>query len=334
MTEQKTKSGWISKSIKLSIISGFVATFAWIQYASIVPDVKTNKEVLISQNVQDSGGVIGVNYTATTMFLVDTLLNKNGGYTSNSPMALMGVFDNMPKWELGVLYMARDSADILRTSLSRSRSQSLENNALKKGVPLLNYNNRSYWLPSSESQYNQAYNEMGKYLNAIIDPSDQSAQFYARADNLAEWLTKVSGRLGNYSQMLSASVGQERINTDLANDSAAQQSTFVNAENSVKTDWMLTDDVFWEVRGATWSLIHLMKAAEKDFGEILDKKNARVSMLQIIRELESTQREVLSPMVLNGTGFGLTANYSLVLANYVSRVNASINDMIIMLNRG
>ena len=60
---------------------------------------------------------------------------------------------------------------------------------------------------------------------------------------------------------------------------------------------------------------------------MLDDKNARVSLRQIIRELEATQATIWSPMILNGGGFGFLANHSLVIASYVSRVNAAIIDL-------
>ncbi|MEI8649783.1 DUF2333 family protein [Paraglaciecola sp. Hal342] len=57
----------------------------------------------------------------------------------------------------------------------------------------------------------------------------------------------------------------------------------------------------------------MLKAVEVDFADVLDKKNARVSVQQIIRELESTQESIFSPMILNGSGFGMLANHSLVI---------------------
>ena len=41
--------------------------------------------------------------------------------------------------------------------------------------------------------------------------------------------------------------------------------------------------------------------AVKDFGAVLDNKNARVSLKQVVRELEATQQTVWSPMILNGS---------------------------------
>lgn len=39
-------------------------------------------------------------------------------------------------------------------------------------------------------------------------------------------------------------------------------------------------------------------------------------------------------MILNGSGFGLVANHSLVMANYVSRANAAVIDLTNLLSQG
>ena len=61
-------------------------------------------------------------------------------------------------------------------------------------------------------------------------------------------------------------------------------------EQLVQTPWLEIDDVFYEARGFTWALLHLLEAVESDFGDVLDKKATRVSLRQIIRELEPTQK--------------------------------------------
>ena len=161
-----------------------------------------------------------------------------------------------------------------------------------------------------------------------------SAQFYARADNLNYWLATVESRLGSLSQRLSASVGQRRLNTDLAGDSAAVKSTDTPEEIEIKTPWLEVDDVFYEARGSAWALIHILRAVEIDFAEVLEKKNAGVSMQQIVRELEATQEAVFSPVILNGSGFGVLANHSLVMASYISRANAAIINLRELLAQG
>lgn len=140
--------------------------------------------------------------------------------------------------------------------------------------------------------------------------------------------------MGSLSQRLSASVGQERLNTDLAGDPAARQSTPNASQLQIKTSWWQLDNNFHEARGASWALLHFLKAVEVDFADVLEKKNAVVSLQQIIRELDATQQTLWSPMILNGSGFGPLANHSLVMANYISRANAALIDLTELLEQG
>src|SRR5690606_39998954 len=84
-----------------------------------------------------------------------------------------------------------------------------------------------------------------------------NAQFYARADNLRFWLSTVEGRLGSLSQRLTASVGQRRLNIDLAGETGGKQSAAAPAgEMIVKTPWHELDDASYEARGTTRALGH------------------------------------------------------------------------------
>jgi hypothetical protein len=242
--------------------------------------------------------------------------------------------DNVPNWEFGVLVQIRDFSRALRNDISRSQSQSLEDKDLAIAEPQFNFNSESWLFPPTEREYEKGIQALERYLNRLSDNDENNAQFYARADNLADWLAIVEKRLGSLSQRLSASVGQVRINTDLAGDPAANQSTPAPAELITKTPWTQIDDVFYEARGTTWALIHLLKAVEHDFADILKKKNALVSIRQIIRELEATQETIWSPIILNGSGFGMLANHSLVMASYISRANAAIIDMRTLMSQG
>ena len=105
-------------------------------------------------------------------------------------------------------------------------------------------------------------------------------------------------------------------------------------EMLVKTSWLQIDNVFYEARGTTWALLHFLKAVEVDFAEVLARKNAVTSVQQIIRELEMSQQPVHAPVIVNGEGFGLLANHSLVMASYISRANAAIIDLRELLSQG
>ncbi|HWR80458.1 MAG TPA: DUF2333 family protein [Pseudomonas sp.] len=275
--------------------------------------------------------VTGYTTVETLKTVASTLLDKNGGYLSND-IAPPGLWlDNMPSWEYGVLVQVRDMARALRKDFSRSQSQSTEDPDLAKAEPRFNFDNRSWALPASESEYRDAIRSLDRFQARLADPAQSNAQFYARADNLNNWLGDVATRLGSLSQRLSASVGRVRLNTDSA--STAGQTPVVS-EEIVETPWLQIDNVFYEARGQAWALSHLLRAIEVDFADVLAKKNATVSVRQIIRELEAAQEPLWSPMVLNGSGYGLLANHSLVMANYISRANAAIIDLRTLLTQG
>jgi hypothetical protein len=271
--------------------------------------------------------VTGYATTSTLLRVSRTLLDKPGGYLTNDVMP-PGVFlDNMPNWEFGVLVQVRDLSRVMRNDISRSQTQSVEDKDLAEAEPNFNFDNNSWILPSSESRYRQAIRHLESYQARLLDEAEPDANFYARADNLREWLAVVEKRLGNLSQQLSASVGQARVNTDLAGDPAAEAGQPRGDQIEVKTPWLQIDDVFYEARGTAWALLHFLRAIEYDFRHVLEDKNATVSLRQVIRELEASLAPMRSPVVLNGGGFGLFANHSLVMASYLSRANQAITNL-------
>ena len=278
--------------------------------------------------------VTGYTTSATLIRLAETLFDKRGGYLSNDLFPPGVWMDNVPNWEFGVLTQVRDTARAYRIDFARSQSQSREDPDLAQAEGKFFFDNSSWVFPPSEAEYGEGTELLRAYLERLSDPTQPDAQFYARADNLQQWLQGVETRLGSLSQRLSASVGKRQLNVDLAGDAAAVQATDAPLDRSYKTPWLEIDDVFYEARGQTWALLHLLRAMEHDFGDVLDKKNARVSLQQIIRELEPTQQAIWSPVILNGDGLGFLANHSLVMASYISRANAAIIDLRSLLAQG
>lgn len=306
-----------SAVIALLVITFLMFVLSW--YWSREPD-------FVSLDIGDQP-VVGWATTQALINSIDVLLNKPGGYLSNDIAPPSVFLDNIPNWEFGVLQQARDLAKAMRNDYSRSQTQSLADPDLEKAEPLLNNDSDKWMFPSAEGRYSEGRDSLRAYLQKLTDTKERDAQFYARADNLNEWLGLVAKRLGSLSQRLSAARPQIRVNTDLAGDSHAEQSTKTNAEVVTKVSWFAIDDNFYEARGTAWALILYLRAAETDFAQILEDKNALVSLRQIVRELESTQQPIRSPLILNGSGMGLFANHSLVMSSYITRANAAIADM-------
>ncbi|AYC35147.1 DUF2333 family protein [Pseudomonas cavernae] len=315
--------------VGLYLLVTLVVGWYWSQEPELFP-VQQHAKVAAEEAQRQL--VTGYTTVETLKQVASTLLDKSGGYLSND-LAPPGLWlDNMPSWEYGVLVQVRDLSRALRKDFARSQSQSTEDADLSKAEPRFNFDNKSWALPASESEYREGVKILDRYLVRLANPNQPNAQFYARADNLNNWLGDVATRLGSLSQRLSASVGRVRLDTDQAPSAAGEAPAL--SEQRVATPWLQIDNVFYEARGQAWALSHILRAIEVDFADVLAKKNATVSVRQIIRELEAAQEPLWSPMVLNGSGYGILANHSLVMANYISRANAAVIDLRQLLSQG
>ncbi len=334
-SEVEESNRWVKWALIVVAAYLVFCVFLGIYWSMSEPDLfSVREQALVQLEGKEEQLVIGAVTTTTLIHVVDTMLNKPGGYLSNDVTPPGVWLDNIPSWEYGALIQSRDFAKALREAFSLSQSQSLADEDLVLAEPRLNFRNDSWILPDTKGMYEEGIEYLDAYLGRLVDEQQQQAQFYARADNLRYWLATVETRLGNLSQRLSASVGQKRINTDLAGSPGATQATPSDYEFYQKTPWNEIDNVFYEARGSAWALIHFLRAIEIDFAGVLQKKEALVSLQQIIRELEATQQAIYSPVILNGSGFGILTNHSLVMASYISRANAAIIDLRELLAQG
>lgn len=321
-----SRSLWVSLSSLLTLTLIVLIALSW--YWSREP------EVFWVQDTHAGRKVPGYATTSTLIEVAEFLLDKPGGYLSNDVAPPGWWLDNMPNFEFGVLVQVRELAKALRNDYSRSQSQSTENEDLAQGEPQFSIPNDAWIFPSSESEYRDGIEALQRYQEDLLDASNPNAQFFARADNLREWLAVVEKRLGSLSQRLSASVGQARVNTDLDGDSTRNSATPQPDEILADTPWWQIDDVFFEARGTAWALVHFLRAAELDFADVLADKNAIQSTRQIIRELEASLEPMRSPVILNGSGYGFFANHSLVMASYISRANSAVINLRELLDQG
>lgn len=288
----------------------------------------------VNEYVDDNRTVVGYSTTNTLIRVVETLLDKRGGYLTNDKFPPGLWLDNMPNWEKGVLTQVRVLSRVIRDDYSRSQSQSQEDPDVVLAVEKFFSESNSWFFPPTERRYREGVKALYSYQDRLTGAAEPEAQFYARADNLREWLAEVEKRLGSLSRRLGNSVASSVINEELAGDPSAEAAQTQPDTISVRTPWLQIDDVFFEARGTAWALLHFFRAAEFDFAQVLADKNAEASVRQIIRELEASLDPLRSPMIMNGGGYGLTANHSLVMANYLARANAAVINLRELLDQG
>ena len=311
------------------IIGAIVVLMCVIMFwASREPDI-----FWVKRSADQDTAIVGFSTVDTLVRVGETLLTKNGGYLTNDKLPPFVFLDNIPSWELGVVNQMRDLGRVMRDDYTRSQSQSKEDPDVAEGAPKFFYDNNSWVFPTTESEYRDGIEAFARYRDRLAS-GDADTVFYARADNLREWLSQVEKRLGSLTRRLGNSVASNRINDDLAGDAAAEAAGAQPDTVNVRTSWWKTDNIFFEARGTAWALVHFFRAAEFDFAHVLQDKNAEASVRQIIRELEASLDPLRSPMVLNGSGYGLTANHSLVMANYLARANAAVINLRELLDQG
>lgn len=274
----------------------------------------------------------GYHMTAAAIGIASTLLNKPGGYLTNDVLPPSSLLDNMPSWEMGVLTDLRDTVRALRDDFGRAQSQSREDIDLRLADAQFHFPADSWMLPSSEEEYTRGIEALQRYQARLIDDNPQDGLFFARADNLIAYLEVVEKRLGSLTQRLSANVPSQYFSAEaLLEEDLAQ---LAGDELNEPTSWWDIDNVFYESRGYVWALMHMLKGVERDFEQLLESKNARVPLRRIIAKLENTQNPVWSPLILSNSGFGLFTNHSLVMASYISRANAALIDLRLLLMQG
>lgn len=274
--------------------------------------------VVVSNPEQSRPGVM---LAETLVRVGTTLVDKPGGYLRNDILPPGLFLDNIPAWELGVLHQVRDMTRALYHDMSLSHAQFIEDGDLAVAEAAFNANPDSWALPAAESEFRRGSKAVAAYGQRLA--SGRDAHFYPRAIYLQRWLGDVSSHLGSLSA---------RLNAALPDHPAVVSGEGVPALPHLdETSWWRVDDVFYEARGSAWALLHLLKAAEMDFGPELARQQAGLSLRAAIHELEATQQAIWSPVILNGSGFGLFANHSLVMANYLSRAQTDLADVEVLL---
>ncbi|AOY89840.1 hypothetical protein BKP64_17620 [Marinobacter salinus] len=328
-------SGVIGKFVLIVLVVYLLVAVILGMYWSSEPETFSVREHTRSvANSMEREPVTGFATTVTMIRIAETLLDKPGGYISNDIFPPGLWLDNMPSWEFGVLVQLRDLSRAMRRDIARSQSQSAEDPDLIIAEPQLHFDSGSWAIPSTEAEYGRGIDALKRYLNRLSNPEQSNAQFFARADNLSNWLADLETRLGSLSRTLGESVGKASVSDAVANVDEDNPLAEETGSIDVKTPWTRIDDVFYEARGSSWALLHIFRAIEVDFRKVLQDKNAMASVKQIIIELEGAQGPMWSPVILNGSGFGIMANHSLTMAAYISRASAAISDMRDLLSRG
>lgn len=243
---------------------------------------------------------------ATTLMLratVSALLGKPGGYLANDMLPPGVWLDNMPAFERGAMRAARDMVRALRRDFSRMAVDAVEDGDLQRAEARLLFDGETW--RGAEDEYRQALVSLDAYFRRLDNPVSPDTRFHARPEALSRWLEDVDARLENYAQRLSVAAG--------AGDASA--------------DWTAVDNIFFEARGYAWALRAQQEAIAADFSGVLLAADGRTLLDASMRHLDGTQQPLRSPMIMNGSEFGVLANHSLVMAGYLAAAQKDLRQL-------
>ncbi|SEM96277.1 DUF2333 family protein [Halomonas caseinilytica] len=306
---ERPQYGWIWKPLLVLLILYLVVTVALGVWWSRTP---ANFDVEEAVAEQRGGGTAehGAVTVAGLRTTLATLLDKPGGYLRND-IAPPGLWlDNMPAWEFGVMRQARGLMAAM-PAMSEGEASSLESAATR-----LRGDGRDWLYPSTEHHVRQAMEALDAYLAQLEEPG--AVGFGDGGQGLADWLSQVAGSLDDLGGRLSASVGDKERLADLGVPASSMPES---------TPWYRVDNVFFEARGQAWALRHLLAAMRRDQADVIEAAGLAERWDALTVELERSQRRLWSPVVLNGSGFGIFANHSLVMASHVLRARDLVREL-------
>lgn len=313
----------VSLLLMLALMLALVLWWGW-QPASF--DVAAATRAEVGQGGDQS--VAGVAFTATTIAVAETLLEKPGGFLHNDRLPPGALMHNGPSWECGGVMAVRDAVQALRDDFSRAQTQSIENLDVRRADMHFAMDPKAWMLPAAEDSYREGIDDLRAYLGNL---ANGRAVFYPRADNLAAYLGLVEKRLGNFGVRLAASAGGGLAPGAAAFGAAPSAGDGLAAGDLASAR---VAEVFYCARGYAWALAHLMIAVQQDFAPVLADKSADAQVARIVQDLSGAIKRLRSPVVLNGGGFGFLANHSLVAGSYIARVNAAVIDLRLLLEQG
>ncbi|MFD2436763.1 DUF2333 family protein [Modicisalibacter luteus] len=296
---ERPEYGWIWKPLLVLLVIYLVVCIGLGIWWSLRPDSFDIQQAVVEWRGDETQAPLprGVAFSSALTASVDTLLDKPGGLLRND-VAPPGVWlDNMPSWELGVLSQARLTVPAL-AAMSNGNAA-----LLTDAETALDTDSEAWIHPSAEKRYALAVALLHDFTNNLSG----SSALTNRGDALAQWLRSEADRFEAMTRRLSASIDDPEALRELGVD---------ESELPEATPWYRIDNIFFEARGEAWALMHYLRGLRQDYAPLFEQAGAMAGLERMIAELEMALRPLWSPMVLNGSGFGIFANHSLILANY------------------
>jgi len=213
--------------------------------------------------------------------IVVTMLEQQTEYWApNKPFWMpAAALDNMPNYQLGMVYAMSRFAIELGDYLGRVRGSSSMDPNLDQAAGLLKYDGTTwYWgqgnilpMPTAESRYREAAKELTTYNTRV---GAGQANYDKRADNLIAFLDRVAADLGSASAAL---------------DSRVTESDAGYFDTKA-------DDLFYDIKGRLYAYHMILREIGVDFEAVIAQKQATGIWTNMLSSLRKAA--VMDPLVV------------------------------------
>ena len=233
-------------------------------------------------------------------------------WVANKPFIFpSSMLDNMPNFQMGLVYAVSRFAIEMTDVLGRTRGSSQADADLDKASGLLKYDGTIWvWEPSTslmptasaERQYIAGQKALVRYNERL---GEGNAVYDKRADNLIVFLARVGSDLGSAS----AALDQRAMGSDAG--------------------WFDTqaDDIFYAAKGRLYGYFILLREIGIDFAEVIAEKKVDKAGAQMLGSLKTAA--VMDPLVVsNGANDGLAVPSHLAVQGfYLLRARTQLKEV-------
>ena len=249
-----------------------------------------------------SAEIPGVAFTQKLIELLDYELNgRFWGWRPND--LLIGRFtDNINEFQLGALEASRYTAKTLKESLTRLGDADGYDPKLVEVVNLLMSRADKFWFPSSESQYEEALENLQEFLSNL---RQGESHFYYRTENLQALVASYKDLLGDCHENL----------------------VKLEEPDGTRVSHFRADNYFYYCQGVAHVMHEMLRTVRVDFVEQLQTIDAVALMNKIVEDLERAS-ESEPWLITNGHDDGILANHRYNLAAPISSALHNMSTML------
>lgn len=190
------------------------------------------------------------------------------------------ILDNMPNFQMGIIYAVSRFAVELTDQLARVRGASQVDPDADAAAGRLKYPGDVWFLelsstpvqPSSESQYRRAVEDLRRFNDRL---ANGQAVFERRADNLIATLDRIAADTGG---------------------SSAALFEHIDASSTVWLD-LIADDLFYANKGRIYAYSLLLRGLGEDFAAVISERNAQRNWDELVRTFQVAA--ALQPLVVS-----------------------------------